>query len=889
MDSSLQRSDGMAARRFWGAPRPPQASESRPRVRALIEDALEVVHGVLVVGPPGSGRTTALADWAAHTTREGLGVWFQIEPEYGSRCTFWTRFLEVLTRAGALTEQASKTLTALVADSSQLVSLPVVLAHQLEAVGQPVTVVLDQGEYVTDMQLALDLFQLLQHAANVSIVTAAANLSGQAQTVMQPHRVRVIDAEQLALNQDECAAVFVEALGPAGSALAAPILSATGGWPELVRAVANALIGLPPSQWQDRIRTRLLSFLTERVAAAGLSGDTLQFIALASLAEYVTPELAAKLSGTNVAQSERILHGLLLHGFGAWNEQVSPVRQVFCFTPILAPFLVTQRAGLTVHQCTQAHVTIAKWMRDHGDAALAFLHLLRAEHLDEAEDTLISCFPKVMTLSPADAIAALEAVSPHVIADHPIIQFARGVLRNGSPDTAIRAKEDLAAAAVTAARQWYTARGLRRAVLGIVIVVVARLTGRWSAIEEVLPEVEGVLESLDNSEQDSTRELRLVLLSQVAVTLLRAGYFTRSAALARRILSYPDAGYRVPDVVAQLRGIVAFQFAVVGDMVAARSALNAIPGSEVLPPLWGESYHGVHTNLARAIVALEAGQPDQVEENLRAVERHYPTLEFWPEALVTRAWHLVSIGSGEAALSLMRRRGTQLDHHTPCSPLIRQRLTIEMTFMAAMSGNREYSDKRIRELPKSRPLVLLTHALTDLYAGSPERGLTLAAQLAPEPLPPRHRLMELAIVAGAQWLAGEREDALRTYQRAAGMAAVEGMTSPLRMLPRDITDALHAEFVRRADPLLVERAGNMVQLWGSGLGVPVEHAALLTSRERQVLELLADGNSAARIAQILGTSVNTVKTQRRNLYRKLGAGSREQALAHGRQLGILGR
>lgn len=53
----------------------------------------------------------------------------------------------------------------------------------------------------------------------------------------------------------------------------------------------------------------------------------------------------------------------------------------------------------------------------------------------------------------------------------------------------------------------------------------------------------------------------------------------------------------------------------------------------------------------------------------------------------------------------------------------------------------------------------------------------------------------------------------------------------------------------------------------------------LTARERELLAALADGLTNARIAGVLEISINTVKFHLKNLYEKLGVGSRSQALS----------
>ncbi len=50
-------------------------------------------------------------------------------------------------------------------------------------------------------------------------------------------------------------------------------------------------------------------------------------------------------------------------------------------------------------------------------------------------------------------------------------------------------------------------------------------------------------------------------------------------------------------------------------------------------------------------------------------------------------------------------------------------------------------------------------------------------------------------------------------------------------------------------------------------------AAVLTPREREILQLLAEGNRPKQIARSLDVSVKTVSTHRRNVMRKIGAES----------------
>jgi DNA-binding NarL/FixJ family response regulator len=61
----------------------------------------------------------------------------------------------------------------------------------------------------------------------------------------------------------------------------------------------------------------------------------------------------------------------------------------------------------------------------------------------------------------------------------------------------------------------------------------------------------------------------------------------------------------------------------------------------------------------------------------------------------------------------------------------------------------------------------------------------------------------------------------------------------------------------------------------------------ITQREQQVLDLLAAGKANKEIAQTLGVSPNTVKTQLASLYQKLEVQRRTQAIQKARELALI--
>jgi two-component system response regulator DesR len=80
-----------------------------------------------------------------------------------------------------------------------------------------------------------------------------------------------------------------------------------------------------------------------------------------------------------------------------------------------------------------------------------------------------------------------------------------------------------------------------------------------------------------------------------------------------------------------------------------------------------------------------------------------------------------------------------------------------------------------------------------------------------------------------------------------------------------------------------------------GLGMTVfapeegeDDGALLSDRERQVLEMMAAGSTNREIAARLRLSPHTVKDHTSALYRKIGARNRAQAILRAQRLGMLG-
>jgi LuxR family maltose regulon positive regulatory protein len=134
---------------------------------------------------------------------------------------------------------------------------------------------------------------------------------------------------------------------------------------------------------------------------------------------------------------------------------------------------------------------------------------------------------------------------------------------------------------------------------------------------------------------------------------------------------------------------------------------------------------------------------------------------------------------------------------------------------------------------------------------------------------------------------GQEAEALTVIERAAVVATQNGVRYPLVVLPHGAFAELAAVATRLPPEATARRLFD-----GARFSVEMPDARarpMLTQREVVVLRELRSSRSAAQIAARLFVSSNTVKSQMRSLYRKLGVTSRVDAVAVALAQGLLDR
>ena len=120
--------------------------------------------------------------------------------------------------------------------------------------------------------------------------------------------------------------------------------------------------------------------------------------------------------------------------------------------------------------------------------------------------------------------------------------------------------------------------------------------------------------------------------------------------------------------------------------------------------------------------------------------------------------------------------------------------------------------------------------------------------------------------------------------RALKIGAETGWLSPFLGHGERIDELLHSVQVERLHPVL---AHALTSAPARTAGVRPAIVVSLTEREKALLEFLPTHLSYAQIGERMYLSVNTVKSNLKSVYRKLGVGSRAEAVEMARRLDLL--
>lgn len=279
-----------------------------------------------------------------------------------------------------------------------------------------------------------------------------------------------------------------------------------------------------------------------------------------------------------------------------------------------------------------------------------------------------------------------------------------------------------------------------------------------------------------------------------------------------------------------------------------------------------------------ALIAVERMADDQ--DDLLAELGPYDSLDLmWPFALLARTRSLLARQQPHDALEAIR---LARDAHPEQSPESFASDIIAATTIAALvdAGDVAAARRNAEEQPGGGIHTRFARVRLSLREGRPDVAAKELRALAADPsLSPVQRA-EYAILTG--WSELARTDDLDAGH-AAQVARVVRRPEYRRLgtiLPRQLLIAVRERISAEAVAEFDEATA------GTPRNEMVEHP-VLTPGELRVLHALLDHESTAAIAGAFQVSPNTIKTQRRSLYRKLGCTNRDEALRAAARLHLL--
>jgi len=315
--------------------------------------------------------------------------------------------------------------------------------------------------------------------------------------------------------------------------------------------------------------------------------------------------------------------------------------------------------------------------------------------------------------------------------------------------------------------------------------------------------------------------------------------------------------------------------AAAGDLRESRAMIEQSRALE-WPEGWLTGYMGSFNQLAGAFAALERWDADAADRHIRSLDPHRETIEHWP--LLAHVDVLVELLRGQperARLALDAEMLTQRRRRSIAPPTL-ARLAHTRSLIELAAGRPAAAERALGKAASARRSTGLARiALARAQPDDALRHLANSAASAGDPASSRSRAEAMALRAGALALAGDAGRAAVSLGELLDFMANRQQGLALALVPAQALDAL-LEVARASaigDPHELLEGARAHAVIGS-----LAPAPSLTPREIALARVLPRAGGTAELAEMLSVSPNTVKSQLRSLYRKLGVGNRAEAL-----------
>ncbi|SEI16471.1 MULTISPECIES: helix-turn-helix transcriptional regulator [unclassified Leifsonia] len=532
-----------------------------------------------------------------------------------------------------------------------------------------------------------------------------------------------------------------------------------------------------------------------------------------------------------------------------------------------------ERAINTTHDTEQAALFAAAWSRL--DAALT------SERYDDVAEVIRRHWFDLLSGPAHELTVALERVPAHELDRRPLIVALLGRSTLTLARRRVHGLRRMGQAGAALDRPAHGMRGLDRAIIQTNQADLHRMLGRPDRARTSARTALAELEALPDAEARGNETVG-GLYAQLAACLLDTGADADALDAAERALLHAQTlgDSAAPAIFATLAGLNA----TTGELASARENIHAARSQG--RPLRQEDL--VLLRLAEAMVALdeldataaqahlfeaevEADSEAGVEAAIQAQAEAPPTAHWMPAILIAGMVELVGgyPGRGLARLEQSARaRGPE-----GRTDAARRALAPLRAVLQCALGNPDAAAAILDRDAGPSVVGCIGHARLELMRGRHGAALQQLRPLSGSVMSIRQQAEASALEAAALLRFSTERRTTAVVDHLGAMLQHSRLLLPLALLPA-------------SDLLRVSAA-----LTTGGYGELVAHGRLrsllydleaedpLTPRETAVLATLLEHPSHAAIAARLNVSVNTVKSQLRSVYRKLGVKTRDEAIA----------
>lgn len=397
-----------------------------------------------------------------------------------------------------------------------------------------------------------------------------------------------------------------------------------------------------------------------------------------------------------------------------------------------------------------------------------------------------------------------------------------------------------------------------------------RLLGRDKLALAAADRAKTVFEGLTIEARESLGSSLAPLLCQTGITFFYGGRLDEALALFEAAASLPGGSYRRGEFHALC--LIAGLYAVNGQMVDAANAVARIRKYQ-----WPEDllrdYRSSFLHLAEAHLALEHFDFDAARKHVAVLDAHRATIEHWPLLAQVDALSRLAKGEFHEAQTALETEVTKRDVGNTAQA--RKLLNPIRALLNLATGKVNEAERLGKAHPKQS---VVSRAQLELLRGQADRAMGVlqqASSLANQPVRLRCEVLLLRAAVAARL--GHTASVYAAADEASALMNLHQLRMPLLALSHADVNAIRAVLDVRGPSAASELFYGADEL---PYFLPDSSPEVgLTKRERVVFNALVATASVEEIAEQLFVSRNTVKSQLRSIYRKLGVSSREEALA----------